>query len=279
MSKRDRIWLGFLLTCLMVLLVVTYYVDRREKAARFYLAAFSGNIEEVRMLIEEGIDLETREAGRTPLMTATLEGHLEVVEILIDAGADPSAAVIDGTPLVVWAAANAPNATFLKVLDASDSFDANSVVNGEPILAARLRIRGRKSVFGRGDNDVPSIKRLLDEGANPNVPGRFGLAPLFVAIENRTPEVVRLLCEAGADPNNQNSYGSYPLHWAYTSGLEFVKALVENGADPTLKNAEGRTALESAQRVMKVNQSLDLELSLELTRVIEYLETELEGRN
>lgn len=272
MFTRDRIWLVFLLLCLMGVLIVASYFDRREKAIRFHMAVSSGNVEEVRMLIEDGIDLEIREGSSTPLMTAALEGQLEVVETLIDAGADPTARVFGGSPLVYWAAARAPSAVFLKVLDAADAFDPNSMVGGESALYARLRIRGRKSVFFRGDDDVPSIKRLLDEGADPNFMGRNGPL-LFVALEHRTPEVVRILCQVGADPNVQHSGGHYPLHSAIVIGLEHVKALVENGADPTLKDAQGRTALEAAQNLMETYPSL------ELTKVIEYLEREQEGRN
>lgn len=272
MSIRDRIWLFLLVLSLVVVLIASSYVNRRDKSIRLHLAASSGSVEEVRMLIEGGSNLEAREGNGTPLLAATLEGHLEVVEILIEAGANPRAAVLDGSPLVDWAAAKAPSAAFLKVLDAADAFDPNGTVQGEALLYHRLRSRGRKSIFYGLDDDIPSIKRLLEEGADPNSTGRNGPL-LFVAIENRPPEVVRLLCEAGADPNVRHNAGHYPLHASLTKGVGFAKVLVENGADPTLKDGQGRTPLESARRMRAQYPGLDL------INVIEYLEAEQESRN
>lgn len=272
MTKRDRKWLVILFVCLIGGLIAKSYIDRRQREARFFMAAASGNIEEVRTFVEEGIDLEFRITGGTPLMFATLGGHIEVIEILIEAGADPRAPVLGGTPLVAWVAARAPSAAFLKVLDACETFDANGMLGGESILYSRLVRRGKNSRFHGLDDDTPSIKRLLDEGADPNSTGTSGPL-LFAAIENRTPEVVRLLCDAGADPNRRDSYGSFPLHWAITNGLGFVEALVENGADPALKDDQGRTPLDLARWASADHSDVDL------MNVIEYLEAEQESRN
>lgn len=59
-------------------------------------------------------------------------------------------------------------------------------------------------------------------------------------------DVVRVLLEAGADPNrlSQNAIGAAPLHSALSGGfVEIAKHLVLNGADPNLASQEGWTPL------------------------------------
>ena len=63
---------------------------------------------------------------------------------------------------------------------------------------------------------------------------------------NRTPaDAVRLLLEAGANPNAVNPKGDTALHIAAHDGkLEPLRELVAGGADVNARNAAGQTALE-----------------------------------
>jgi Zn-dependent protease with chaperone function len=55
-------------------------------------AVFNGDIEEVRVLIEEGSDLEAKDAdGYTALNYTTLSEENEIAQVLLKAGADPNA--------------------------------------------------------------------------------------------------------------------------------------------------------------------------------------------
>ncbi len=67
---------------------MTINMFRVIRAEALYLAAGSGNVEEVRRLLKEGADPEAEwESGETALHAAEANGHKEVVKLLKDAGA------------------------------------------------------------------------------------------------------------------------------------------------------------------------------------------------
>lgn len=75
---------------------------------------------------------------------------------------------------------------------------------------------------------------------------REGIAPPFREVSNREPiDAVKLLLEAGADPDAVTPSGDSALHLAATDGkLDIVQALAEGGADLAIENGAGKTALE-----------------------------------
>jgi ankyrin repeat protein len=58
-----------------------------------HLAAASGNVETVRMLLDEGAELDLPDTveGFSALHVATMHGHADVVDLLVRYGADPEA--------------------------------------------------------------------------------------------------------------------------------------------------------------------------------------------
>jgi len=99
-------------------------------------------------------------------------------------------------------------------------------------------------------------KMLLQKGADPD-------SSLESAVMLNQPMIVKMLLEAGANPNLQNERGWTALNWAvdtYEPGMpnEFiqnkkmiVKILLEAGANPNLQDKEGWTALNWALRQNK----------------------------
>jgi ankyrin repeat protein len=75
---------------------------------------------------------------------------------------------------------------------------------------------------------------------------REGVQPPFREVANREPlDAVKLLLEAGANPDAQTPAGDSALHWAAFGGkFAVVRALGEGGADLDLKDGSGRTALQ-----------------------------------
>jgi uncharacterized protein len=134
------------------------------------------------------------------------------------------------------------------------------------------------AMFGRADRLVS----LLGRGADPNQPSADGTTPLYAAVGG-DPTCVRLLLDAGADPNFESrgetdgtplcmaaawghsgvarellSHGAdpnqreddgaagSPLLWATRNGhVETVRLLLETGADPNL-SCRGETPLVAA---------------------------------
>ena len=97
----------------------------------------------------------------------------------------------------------------------------------------------------------PTIVRLLlQAGADPNAPDDDGLSPLHHGAENSNPMVVSHLLDAGADLNARDNDGYTALHWAaaQSGNGRVVKALLDRGADPLAESNDGRTPLHSALR-------------------------------
>ena len=99
---------------------------------------------------------------------------------------------------------------------------------------------------------LDTIARLLDSGADLNLPGPTGddwdATPLQHAILARQPGAARLLLDRGADPNRVGSANS-PAPLLLAAGdtdPTFVKLLLARGADPTVEDKNGATPLSRA---------------------------------
>lgn len=80
-------------------------------------AAESGDVAQLRKLLETRVDIDSRDdLGRTALMLATLRGHAQAVDLLLEKGADPNVADNRGvTPL--QAAKEGKNAAIAAALE------------------------------------------------------------------------------------------------------------------------------------------------------------------
>ena len=92
-----------------------------------------------------------------------------------------------------------------------------------------------------------AVRVLLDAGANPDSVDPNGATALFLAAQlNRVPEM-RMLLQAGADKDMANSSGITPLMIAtHKRNVEAVRTLLAAGADEQRVGGEGRTALAIA---------------------------------
>ena len=96
--------------------------------------------------------------------------------------------------------------------------------------------------------DAERIKKLLEEGTDPNIRDGDDNTPLHFAASKGCAEVARLLLRHGADPNAQDKSGETPLHVAaYEGYVDVVRLLLEHGADPTVKDRSEYTPLDLAK--------------------------------
>lgn len=145
--------------------------------------------------------------------------------------------------------------------------------------------------YEKGRMDV--FKSLLDEGANPNAPARWGgtiLGYVSHDISEPSQKAVRMLIDKGANVNAPDEYfGSALIAATLGASLPNVKVLLENGAkstvnaqhpdtgatalmiaadrgnvnivevlldagaDPSLKDRKGKTALDYAKQAAQYN--------------------------
>jgi hypothetical protein len=91
---------------------------------------------------------------------------------------------------------------------------------------------------------VAEVKKLLEEGCNPNTRDSDGWTPLHWAAKEGYVNVARLLLERGADLNARDNNGATPLHVAALYGrANVVKLLLEEGANPNVRDNFGATPL------------------------------------
>ncbi|MBT2692546.1 ankyrin repeat domain-containing protein [Bacillus sp. ISL-55] len=94
------------------------------------------------------------------------------------------------------------------------------------------------------DDDIQMVQLLLDLKADPNFESDYGMTPFMTASEKGTASMIKMLHDAGGDPNYQEMSAGYTaLTYAVFSGkIESVKLLIELGADIQLKDYSGMTA-------------------------------------
>lgn len=95
--------------------------------------------------------------------------------------------------------------------------------------------------------DAGKLKFLISKGAQVDAKTVEGRTTLYLAAMQPTgAPIVKLLLEAGADPNGRTLTGLTPLFPAVTASLESAQLLLAKGADPNAKSATGSTALMAA---------------------------------
>lgn len=106
-------------------------------------------------------------------------------------------------------------------LEANDALKREREPKNETFLEWAARI-------GR----VADVKRVIQDGANPNLTCFLGQSPLMISIEGMDPEIPLYLIGQGADVNHRCLVGRTPLLLATVIGWRaVVKALIDQGAD------------------------------------------------
>lgn len=188
--------------------------DRKGGMTPLLYAARDGRVEEARLLLENGADLELREANQmTPLLMALLNNRLNVAGLLLDFGAAVNVEDFYGrTPL--FATVDYRN------------LDMNSKIQDDP--------------QDNGVNRAPlllMIKRLLETGADVNARTR------------EWPPEKKWLYSLN-DVSWVDMTGQTPFIRASLAGdIPVMELLLEYGADPHLTTFESTTALMAAAGV------------------------------
>lgn len=224
-------------------------------ASALHLAVLTDNREVVTLLLENGADIDIAardEFHGSPLEWAVFFGLKGMAIFLVERGADLNATnAIGGTPLD---AANSPN-PFIPV------GKLEAFTGSRAFLRGYLVEKGAESGFPEAAlleaidlKDVPTVRALLESGANPEEafvpPGipAAGASALHLAVLKEYQDIVRLLLDSGADIDvpARDAFQGTPLEWAAFFGLqEMVELLVEAGADVNSKNAVGDTPLDA----------------------------------
>jgi ankyrin repeat protein len=152
-------------------------------------ASFSGNVELVRDLIQQGTNINAPEleGGWTALIYAAAKGSLDIVQILLAAGADVNAASNSGQTTLSESAYWG----HLKIVNLLISAGAD--VNIQEIDGTTLLMKAL--MFASGRLDI--VKVLVNAGAEPNIRNNAGKTALSIALEKNNTEAVQILRQVG----------------------------------------------------------------------------------
>ncbi|MBT3232129.1 MAG: hypothetical protein HN356_04880 [Calditrichaeota bacterium] len=134
-------------------------------------------------------------------------------------------------------------------------FKAKNIHNQSPLWWA-INYPGRESLHLNDKSEV--VELLLENGANPDQKDHYGLNLLCHTCDSQAEWLVKLLLKAGANANSKQQKKP-ALHFAVEKqNLSITKVLIEYGADIKITDRKGRTVFQIAQK----NEDLEMVMLL-----------------
>jgi ankyrin repeat protein len=182
-------------------------MDKYEANGAMWSAVARNDSELMKTALEHGCGFNIaipNTPNNTPLTHAAELGHDDVLRLLLKAGAEVNVVDITGRTALHFA-----------------------VMNGQGGSA----FEG----YGYGTQHIPCVNSLLSYRADVNARTNKGVAPIHLAAEVDSVEIVGILLAHGAHVDAQTESGYTALHIAAKRGfLDMVAALVNHGADVNL---------------------------------------------
>jgi ankyrin repeat protein len=152
-----------------------------EKA--FIQSAYAGNLEEVKVLVAKGVDVDLRDQKkRTPLILAAHNGHTPIVEFLLDSGADVNAEDGDDKTALLYASKRSFNETVALLLEKGADVNAQSRKKGVTALMLAA-VAGNEEL----------VRMLLAHGADADIKDVFGRTAKILSEKKGNSTVVEML--------------------------------------------------------------------------------------
>lgn len=250
----------------------------------FLFAVRGGQIDAARVLIESGADVnQTLPDGTSALVLAATNAHWELAAVLLEKGANPNAAAQGWTALhqIAWTRRpnygyNLPGPVPTGKLDALDlvralvrhGADVNARETKEPRDGNRNmlnRIGATPFLLAAKAVDLPLMRALIEQGADPTLGNVDGTTPLMAAAgvgiwapgespgtEEEALAAVKMLLDIGAGrASDVDKNGYTALHGAIHRGgsIPILRLLVEKGAKLDARNSKGWLPLTIAEGI------------------------------
>ena len=210
-------------------------------------ASALGHVENVKLLVKEGADMNLVRGKRMALGMAAQGGYHECLDYLIKAGVTVNVADPSVKPALMYA------------VHSSES--SNITDDKEKCVQLLIKAGAGVNIFHSGDwlerttplveavqfGNKGIISMLLAAGADVNLESGVEF-PLHTALSHRRFPYINLLVQAGADVNQQNSLQMTPLHTAVNQWHETrtMHLLLKSGADVNIPDDAGTTPLMRA---------------------------------
>jgi ankyrin repeat protein len=215
-----------------------------------WFAVLNDDPELVKLLLDAGACVNLSDKDDTPLYIASQHGAAEIVKLLLEAGANADIKVYaDGRYQTLLDIAKAEGRTQIASL-------LEEYAGAEYTKRNQATIRLMRLADSLKAKDIIELRELITAGADVNVINNRGFTPLWAASARGYTEMVKLLLDAGANPNVVMCFGT--CDGGVLSGLtalsaaldhhEVVKVLIAAGANVNAADSWGITPLSNAFR-------------------------------
>jgi uncharacterized protein len=223
----------------------------RYAATPLWMACANDSAEMVEMLLSAGADPNTTAVGgEWPLMVAARAGRVDTVRALLAHGANVNAKEPwHGQTALMWAVGgHEPHPNVVRVLL---QYHADVDVRSSGGMSALL--------FAVRQNDLESVRLLVEAGVNVDEKGPKEMRGLQIAIINQYYDLTEWLLDHGADVKVPDGAGFTPLHAAVQNraggnpergdrrdgtnderSIRLLKSLMAHGADPNTRTPSKR---------------------------------------
>jgi ankyrin repeat protein len=200
------------------------------------MAAQSGSLEAIRVLLDHGADIQAQDKnGRTALYVAAQSGSLEAIRVLLDHSTERQAQDKDGRTALHMAAQSGSLEAIRVLLDRGADIQAQDK-DGRTALHMAVQ-----------SGSFKAIQMLLDHSANIQAQDKNGRTALHVAAQSGSLEAIRVLLDHGAERQARDKNRRTALHMAAQSGsFKAIQMLLDHGADIQAQDKDRRTAPDKA---------------------------------
>lgn len=211
--------------------MVRWSIEKGVDIPPLHKAAYFGETEKVRSLLNEGADVNQKDVAKfTALHCAVFGRNKEIVDLLIDNGANVEARTC-GNQTSLYHACNLGYLEMAKLL-VSKGADLNTRGSHRDEFSSDGSVDDRTSLHVASlAGHVEVVKYLLAQGADIQAKctlGEEGLTPLHMAARNGRVDVVKFLLAKGATVNAKTDKGSTPLSLAQAQAQTRTLAEAQN---------------------------------------------------
>ncbi|KAI6755752.1 unnamed protein product [Fusarium graminearum] len=246
---------------------------------RLHDAARRGRVNDVKMLLDQGVSPAAFYGGKSPLHTSAMHGNAESTRLLLEKGADIEAKDKTGWTALLIAATFSNHETLKLLLEKGADIEAKDKYGWTALLIAarfskhkilELLLEKGADIEAKDEDGRTALNKaalvgnslavdlLLEKGADIEAKDEDGRTALTAAALVGNSLAVDLLLEKGANIEAKDKTGKTALLIAtISSEHEILELLLEKGANVNARDESGRTSLTWAQ-ISKNNPMVDV---------------------
>ncbi len=218
----------------------------KNQTEELFAAVEKGDIEQVKILTEENIDLESKnDSGETVFIMSLKYGLHDIANLLLKSGAKYNYEVTEHNPIP------ALSLTISTIHEIKDTVDSASLDLIDQLLENNVEVNQQDMTgstalhYASRKGSTHVVNKLLDAGADHTITNSLAETPLLLASARGHSEVVKALIEKGSNANEIDKNGWSALMLAISNNhIEAAMSLIEKEANVNYQTQnEGYTAL------------------------------------